>query len=199
MLCYFTPLWIYTQQKIPTSLHPQLFFTTLRNQYKKVSFTWVDEYVALERSSEFIKTCHDINTIVQNTGGYASSINVKSESPNNTLVNIKRDLLMKSSHKKEIWCFVYQYAICLSRQNDTRLSGDVPYFLCHGTRPSYKKIKYVVWESTSSIDVLQERISMIYHIVVISWDMQLLQELLSTGIQTKLFYPQSPSCLVWWI
>ena len=47
--------------------------------------------------------------------------------------------------------------------------------------------KYGVLESTSSMDVLQEIILMIDHIVVISWDMQLLQELLYTGIQTRPF------------
>ena len=35
--------------------------------------------------------------------------------------------------------------------------------------------KYGVWESTSSTGVLQERSLMIYNIVVISWDIQLLQ------------------------
>ena len=32
---------------------------TLRNQDKKVAFISVDEYVALERSYEFIKICHE--------------------------------------------------------------------------------------------------------------------------------------------
>ena len=34
--------------------------------------------------------------------------------------------------------------------------------------------KYVVWYSTSSMGVLQERSLMIYNIAVISWNMQLL-------------------------
>ena len=82
-----------------------------------------------------------MNTIVQTTGGYASSLNGKSESPNNTLANITRALLLNSSHKKELWYFSYQYAICLSRQTENRLRGGVPYFLWHGIRPSYKHIK----------------------------------------------------------
>ena len=68
--------------------------TTLRNQDKKVAFIRVDEDGELSRSSEFMKTCHNMNIIVQTTGGYASSLNDKSESPNKTLANITRALLM---------------------------------------------------------------------------------------------------------
>ena len=70
-----------------------------------------------------------MNIIVQTTGGDTSSINGKSEIPNNTLANIMRALLMKSSHKKELWCFAYQYAIWLSRRTDNRFRGYVPYFI----------------------------------------------------------------------
>ena len=84
-----------------------------------------------------------MNIIVQNTGVDASSINGKSESPNKTLVNITRALLLNSSHKKEIWCFAYQYAIWISFRTENRLCGDVPYFLWHGIRPSYKHTK--IW------------------------------------------------------
>ena len=51
-----------------------------------------------------MRTCHNMNIIVQTTGGYASSLNGKSEIPNKTLANITRALLLNSSHKKEIWC-----------------------------------------------------------------------------------------------
>ena len=84
-----------------------------------------------------------MNIIVQTTGGYDSSLNGKSEIPNKTLDNITRALFLNSSHKKELWCFAYQYAIWLSRQTENRLRGDVPYFLWHGIRPSYKHIK--IW------------------------------------------------------
>ena len=56
-----------------------------------------------------------MNIIVQTTGGYASSINGKSEGPNKTLANITRSLLTNSINKKELWCFEYQYSIWLSR------------------------------------------------------------------------------------
>ena len=90
--------------------------TKLRNQDKKVAFIRVDEYGALARSSEFMRTCHNMNIIVQTTGGDASSLHGKSESPNRTLANITRALLLNSIHKKELWCFAYQYAIWLSRR-----------------------------------------------------------------------------------
>ena len=43
-----------------------------------------------------------MNIIFQTTGGDASSLNGKSESPNKTLANITRALLLNSRHKKEL-------------------------------------------------------------------------------------------------
>ena len=68
----------------------------------------------------------------------------KSESSNKTLANITRDILLNSSHKKELWCFAYQYAIWISRQTDNILRGDVPYFLWHGKYLHTKISKYWV-------------------------------------------------------
>ena len=62
---------------------------TLSNYDDKVAFVWVGKYVALARSSEFIRTCHNMNTTVQTTGGDASYLHVKSEIPNKTLANHK--------------------------------------------------------------------------------------------------------------
>ena len=47
-----------------------------------------------------MKTCHDMNIIVQTKDGHASSLNGKNEIPNNTLANTTRDILLNSSHKK---------------------------------------------------------------------------------------------------
>ena len=52
--------------------------------------------------------------------------------------------------------------------------------------------KFEMWESTSSMEVLQERILMIDHIAVVSWDMQLLQELFSTRSQTSILLSTEP-------
>ena len=57
-----------------------------------------------------------MNIIVQNKGGDEYSINGINENPNKTLANITRSLILNSIHNKELWCFAYQYAICLSRQ-----------------------------------------------------------------------------------
>ena len=100
-----------------------------------VSFIRVDENGGLARSSELMKTCHNLNIIVQITGVYASSLNGNSYIPNKTLANITISNLLKSSHKKELWCFAYQYSIWLFRRTDNRFRGDVPYFLWDGTRP----------------------------------------------------------------
>ena len=67
---------------------------TLGNYYKGVSFTQFDGDRALERSSEFMKTCHNMNRIVQNTGRDAYYLNGKIESPNKTLANIKKYLIL---------------------------------------------------------------------------------------------------------
>ena len=45
--------------------------TTLTNKYNKVAFIWVDEDGAPEISSEFMKTCKNMNIIVQTTCGDA--------------------------------------------------------------------------------------------------------------------------------
>ena len=87
--------------KSPTLDTIKFRVTTLINQYKKVTFTQVDEYRALARYSGFMKTCNDMNIMVQTTGGYESYLNCKSESPNKTLDNITRTLLLNSIHKKQ--------------------------------------------------------------------------------------------------
>ena len=80
----------------------KIIFTKLRNQDKKAAFVRVDEDGALARSSEFMKICHNMNIVVQTTGGDVSSLCGKSESPNNTLANITRALLLNSIRKKEL-------------------------------------------------------------------------------------------------
>ena len=89
-----------SKSKCPNLDILKVLVATFSNQYKKVAFIRVDEDGALARSSEFINTYHNMNIIVQNTGEDAYSINVKNESPNKTLDNITRALLLKSSHNK---------------------------------------------------------------------------------------------------
>ena len=73
-----------------------------------------------------MKTCHKTNIIVQTTGVDASSINGKSESPNKTLDNITRALILNSIHKKELYFFSYQYVVCISLWTDNMLRGGAP-------------------------------------------------------------------------
>ena len=70
------------------------------NNIKTVAFIRVEEDGEISRYSEFMRICHNMNIIVQTTGGDVSSINGKIESPNKTLYNIMRALLLNSSHKK---------------------------------------------------------------------------------------------------
>ena len=56
----------------------KLIVAILRNQDKKVAFIWIDSDGALARSYEFMNTCHNMNTMVQTTGIYASYLNGKS-------------------------------------------------------------------------------------------------------------------------
>ena len=137
------PFGFKSRSKLPPLDILKFLVTTLINHDNKVAFIRVDEYGALAVSSEFMRTCHNMNIIVHTTGGDASSLNGKSKSPNKTLANITRALLLKSSHKKELWFFAYQYAIWISRRTENILRDDVPYFLWHGIRPSYKHIK--IW------------------------------------------------------
>ena len=63
-----------------------------------------------------MRTCHNMNIIVQTKGVYESSLNGKSESHDKTLYHITRAILLNSSYKKELWFFAYQYVIWLYHQ-----------------------------------------------------------------------------------
>ena len=89
-----------SRSKRPPLDNLKFIVTTLRNQDNKVSFIRVDEDGALARSSEFMKKCHTMNTIVHNKGVYVYAISGKSESTIKTLYNIIRALLLNLIHKK---------------------------------------------------------------------------------------------------
>ena len=61
----------YIRKRLPPDII-KFIVTSLMNQDKKVAFIPVDEDGALEISPEFMKTCHNINIIVQTTSIYAS-------------------------------------------------------------------------------------------------------------------------------
>ena len=64
--------------KRPTLYILKFIVTLLINQHNKVAFVRVDEDGALAKYSEFMKTCHDMNIIVQTIDWDASSLNGKS-------------------------------------------------------------------------------------------------------------------------
>ena len=69
-------------------------FSTLSNQDKKLPFIKDDKDGSLERSSEFMKTCHNMNIILQTTYGDKSSPNGKVKIPNKTISNITRAIIL---------------------------------------------------------------------------------------------------------
>ena len=89
-----------SRSKFPPLDILKFLVATFRNQYKKVALIRVDEDGSLSRSSEFMKTFHNMNIIVKTTGVDTYSLNGKSEIPNKTLFNITRALILDSSHKK---------------------------------------------------------------------------------------------------
>ena len=72
------PFGFTSRSKLPPLYILKFLVTSLSNWDKKVAFIQVDEDGALARSSEFMETCHNMDNIVQNIGGDASSINGKS-------------------------------------------------------------------------------------------------------------------------
>ena len=88
------------RSKVPPLDILKFLVTSLNNKDNKVAFILGDEDGSIERSSEFMKTCHKMNIIVQNTGVGASSLNGEIESPNKALANITRALLLNSIYNK---------------------------------------------------------------------------------------------------
>ena len=63
--------------------------------------------------------------IVETTGGYSSTINVKVERPHQTIKNMVQIQLISCVHSGELWCFCYQCTICIiSRLINRHLGTD---------------------------------------------------------------------------
>ena len=95
MFCYFIPLGFPSTIKRLTLDILKFIVTTLMNQNKKVALILLDQDVAQKIYSGFLNTGDNMKSIVQTIGGYASSINEKSEIPNKILANFTRTLLPK--------------------------------------------------------------------------------------------------------
>ena len=126
-ICYDTPypFGFTSRSKLPPLNILKFLVTTFRNQDNKVVFFRVDKYGSLSRSSEFVKTCNNMNIIVKYTGGDSPSLNGKIYIHNKTLADITRALILKSSHKKYLWCFVYQYDIWIFFRTENIFRGGV--------------------------------------------------------------------------
>ena len=74
------PFGFLSRIKLPPIDTLKFIVTAISNQYKKSGFIRMDQYGSLERSSEFMKTCHNMNIIFQTTGIDASSLNDKNQS-----------------------------------------------------------------------------------------------------------------------
>ena len=107
MFFYCIPLWIISKIKRPSIDILKFLVAKKTNQDIKVAFILVGENGALEKSSESMETCRNMNVTLQNTGGDVSSLNGKNEIPNKTLANNKISLLLNLNHKKEHCCFIY--------------------------------------------------------------------------------------------
>ena len=139
-----------------------------------------------------MKTCHNINIVVQNTGRYASPLNGKSEIPNNTFSNITRAVLLNLIHKKELvpspismssgFFFGIRIGCVVMLLTSSGMEQDLH------TNTS----KNEMLQSTFQMGMLQEIILMIDHSAVISWDIQILKDLFSTGSQTRIVLSTEP-------
>ena len=67
-----------SRSKLPLLDILKFLVTTLRNQDKKFSSIRVDEHGPISRSFEFMKTCHNMNIIVQTIGRDAPLLNGES-------------------------------------------------------------------------------------------------------------------------
>ena len=101
-ICYDAPypFWFFFRSKRPPLDIFKFLVATLSNQYNKVTFIRLDEYSALSRSSEPMRTCHNMIIIFQNIGEDYSSLNGESIIRNKTLYNITIYLLLKLIHRK---------------------------------------------------------------------------------------------------
>ena len=122
-----------------------------------------------------------MNIIVKNTGGDNSSFNVKLKVLIIHLL-ILRELFFWNQDTIENFG-VFHISIPYGSHAKMRIDCVVMFLTLYGMEQDLHTniSKYGVWESKSSMDVLQERSLMIDHIGVILWDMQLLQELFYTG------------------
>ena len=83
------------------------------------------------------KKCNNINTIDQIKGGDNSIINRKLEITNKACFNMKRYLLLSSSHKTNLWYLPFQCIIWILCRSEYIIRQYLHKFLRNNTRPYY--------------------------------------------------------------
>ena len=75
-----------------------------------------------------MKLCFNHDVIIKRTGGYDSSINRKVEYPHHTIKEMVYIQLLSCGHNYELWCFCYQYTLCIIYHLIKRRLGTAPIF-----------------------------------------------------------------------
>ena len=103
------------------------FFSWLRRHGVPVADIRSDEDGAFVRSTEFCKILYkSLGIVLQSTGGYASTINGKAESPHMTIKRMIRAMLIGASMLDIFWCFAGQYAANIHNNCINRITGKPP-------------------------------------------------------------------------
>lgn len=117
------------------------FFGWLRRHGVPVLQIRCDEDGAFIRSTEFCKMMLDsLGVAIQSTGGYASTINGKAESPQKTQKNQVRAMLMGANQGDEFHCFCGQYGAFVHNNVINRITGKPPALEFTGKLVSHKSI-----------------------------------------------------------
>ena len=127
------------------------FINTIRSMGYIINFLRVDEDGALARSAAFCSLVMDLNLILETTGGGNSENNGMVERSNRTKGDMVRSqlstlklLLGKDQHPEypveKFWCYAHTHACFTMRRSYNRMRQSTPYFLVHGSRPSYKDL-----------------------------------------------------------
>jgi len=102
--------WIFlSRNKRPPLDILSFFISILKKEKKIIRYVRVDEDKALANSTAFCKLLLTHNIILQTTGGYASSLNGKSESLNKVAKHTVSTILSSANMDPMFWCFALSH------------------------------------------------------------------------------------------
>ena len=121
-------LWFFpTKHKAPPLDLCLFFFNHLQRQGVPVLQLRGDEDGAFIGNTEFCGTMYkSCGLVMESTGGYASTINGKAESPHRTTKKTIRSMLMGANLDDAFWCFTGQYGTLGYNQCKNRVTGKIP-------------------------------------------------------------------------